>query len=214
MALVLFDVDGTLLDGASSERRFIRHLAASGLLGPHQMIAALHFALREAFRGDGAPLKRNKAYLTGLETARIEALARDFVVRTLLPSLRPVLHARIEAHLAAGDTVALLTGTPDFLAAPLAERLGIPHCIATRCATVAGRFTAAAPRTHPYAVEKLRLATELAEMLDLPLGEAFAYADSNSDRALLEAVGHAVAVAPDPWLAAVARGQGWVMLVS
>ena len=46
MAVALFDLDGTLTEGASCERRFVLHLAARGLLGGRQMAAAAGFALR------------------------------------------------------------------------------------------------------------------------------------------------------------------------
>jgi phosphoserine phosphatase len=43
----------------------------------------------------------------------------------------------------------------------------------------------------------------------IDLASSFAYADSISDRALLEMVGHSIAVYPDPALAALARQQNW-----
>ena len=46
MGLVLVDLDGTLLTGAASERRFVAHLVARRRLGTAQFAQALWFALR------------------------------------------------------------------------------------------------------------------------------------------------------------------------
>ncbi len=48
--------------------------------------------------------------------------------------------------------------------------------------------------------------------LAVDLASSFAYADSISDRALLEMVGHPVAAYPDPALAALARQQNWEIM--
>ncbi|ROR34654.1 HAD family hydrolase [Inmirania thermothiophila] len=212
MRLVLVDVDGTLLEGTSSERRFFRHLLRRGLLGPAQLGAFLAFAVRHRRRYGADVWKKDKAYLAGLRLEPVAAEAERFVARRLLPAVRPVMRRRIEGHRAAGDVLALLTGTPAFLARPLAEALAIPHVIATRCDLRAGRFTAAPPPVHPYGAEKERLARALAAELRLPLEEAVAYADSASDRPLLAAVGEAVAVHPDTGLRSEARGLGWEIL--
>jgi len=214
MALVLFDVDGTLLDPPGSERRFIRHLLRSRRIGARQLGATLRFAWREAWRPGGAPKLRNKAYLDGMATAEVDDLGRRFAHRWLLPQVRPLLRARIADHLRAGDVTVLLTGTPEFLARPLADGLGIEHCIATRCAHAAGRYTDGAPLRHPYGITKLELARAFAAERGLDLGEAYAYADSKADGPLLAAVGHPVAVTPEPRLAATAIEQGWERLLS
>lgn len=62
MAVALFDLDGTLTEGASCERRFVLHLAARGLLGGRQMAAAAGFALRHWPVYGRHVLKKDKAY--------------------------------------------------------------------------------------------------------------------------------------------------------
>lgn len=212
MALVLIDVDGTLLTGASSERRLIRRLAARGRIGPVQLAACLGFALRHAPRYGRHVWKKNKAYLARLAVADVAAQAAELVQDVLLPDLRPGLLRRLEHHRAAGDTLALLTGAPSFIADPLARALDIEHCIATRCAVRGGRFTAAPPLRHPFREEKAQLAATLCRELGVRLEHAVAYADSVDDAPLLARVGHAVAVDPDRELAGCAAARGWEVL--
>src|SRR5688572_3601479 len=123
MRLVLVDLDGTLLKGGS-EARFILHLLLSRRIGAAAVVRSLIFALRHANRFGRHVWKKNKAYLTGLPAAEVEALARAFASERLSPLLRGSLRERIAGHHAAGDHVILLTGSPDFLARPVAEAVG------------------------------------------------------------------------------------------
>ena len=210
MSLVLVDVDGTLVAGPGTERLFLRHLLRRGALGPRQLGAALRFACAEAIRPEGLPLKRNKAWLAGLQVDEVAERARRFVDETLLPRVRPEMRARLDGHRGRGDRVLLLTGTPQFLADPLAAALGLDGGVATLCASDGTRYIARAPSRHPFGKTKLDLARDLCQGGDL--GEVHAYGDSRHDLALLGAVGHPVAVAPDAVLRRRAQEQGWEIL--
>lgn len=211
MRLVLIDLDGTLLDPPSSERRFIRHLARAGVLGPRQWLSAGLFFLRWAPRFRRAVGRKNKAYLSALDASRVERIARVFVTAELLPRLRPAILERLRRHVAAGDALVLLTGAPDFIAAPLARHLGA-RCCATVPVLRAGRYTAQPPRRHPLGAAKLVLARALARAVRTDLHRSVAYADSGDDIPLLRAVGRAIAVSPDRRLAREAVRRGWEIL--
>lgn len=204
MALAFFDLDGTLARGPlSCEQSFVLRLLARRRLGPRQLLAGLARLPR---------WKKNKAYLSGLAPEEVAGWAESFIADLPLSALRASALERLEGHRRAGDRLALLTGSPDFLAAPLARRLGIAHCIATVCAREAGRYSSAPPVEHPYGADKARLAAALCLTLGEELREASAYADSHSDLALLERVGRPVAVRPDALLARAARARGWELL--
>lgn len=204
MALAFFDLDGTLAPGPlSCELGFVLRLLSRRRLGPRQLLAGLAFLPRGRF---------NKAYLAGLSPEQVGDWAESFIEERTFRALRASVLERLEGHRRAGDRLALLTGAPDFLAAPLARRLGIAHCIATVCAREAGRYAAALPVEHPYGAAKARLAAALCRELGEELGDASAYADSHADLSLLEAVGRPVAVRPDARLARAARARGWEMI--
>ncbi|NJN46715.1 MAG: hypothetical protein HC808_09805 [Candidatus Competibacteraceae bacterium] len=120
--------------------------------------------------------------------------------------------ARLQAHSRAGEPVVLLSGTPDFIAAPLAELVGASDFRAAQYATQQGRFIAAPPLSHPYGLEKLRIARELCITYKLTMHDVVAYADHHSDVDLLQNVGHPVVVSADRALRATAQGNGWEML--
>ena len=212
MGLVLVDLDGTLLAGASSELRFAARLLAERRLGPSQVARALVFLARHWPAYGRRIVKANKAYLAGLPVAEVTASAEAFVREDIEPRLRETLSRRLERHRRQGDEVALLSGAPDFIVAPLADRLGIAVWRATRCAQRDGRFLAAPPLHHPFAEAKLRYAAEICAALGVGLRDCTAYADSSDDLPLLRRVARPIAVHPDRGLGRVARRQGWEVL--
>ena len=213
MTLVIFDIDGTLVRG-STERRFWRYLFARRRQGPRQILAGAWFLVRFLPRYGVHVAKKNKAYLVGLKTADVAALAADFVAREVLPRLYEPAAQRLQQHLRAGDTVALLSGTLEPIARALAAHLGVQHVRATACAELDGRYLAQPPVVHPFGAQKVGLAAGLAAQLDTDLRLATAYADSAHDLKLLEAVGSPVAVRPDRKLLRAARVTAWDVILA
>lgn len=211
MALALFDIDGTLVRG-SSERLFWLYLAARGRQGPRQIFAFLLFLLRYLPTGGVHTMKKNKAYLTGLSASEVAGLARDFVETRLVKRLNDGAVQRLQQHLQRKDVVVLLSGTLDPIARALADHLGVRRVCATLCSERHGRYLPQPPETHPFGAAKLSLARQLASQLELELAHASAYGDSGHDIFLLEAVGHPVAVAPDPKLLATAVARDWEII--
>jgi HAD superfamily hydrolase (TIGR01490 family) len=211
MKLAIFDIDGTLVRG-SSERLFWRYLAARGRQGPRQISAYLLFSLRYLPTGGIHTIKKNKAYLCGLASADVAALAAEFVATRLMKRLYEPAVQRLRQHARRGDVVVLLSGTLDPIARALAERLGVPHVCATVCSERDGYYLAQPPETHPFGAAKLTLARQLAAQLGAQLKHASAYGDSYQDRFLLEAVREAVAVSPDARLLDLALAYEWEII--
>lgn len=210
--LAIFDIDGTLVPGDSSEIRFVRYLWHKRVLRARQILAFAGFCPRYGARYGKQVMQKNKAWLCGMNETRVQALAHDFVQEALMPALYKPVVRRLEVHKSAGDTVALLSGTPQFLAAALAEELGVQAAYGALCRSRDGIYRAAPPERHPYGETKLDGAQALADAAGLPLSEAVAYGDSVHDAHLFHVVGEAVAVQPDGGLHSVATGQGWEIL--
>tara|TARA_B100001079_G_scaffold227991_1_gene206030 strand:- start:204 stop:866 length:663 start_codon:yes stop_codon:yes gene_type:complete len=212
MRLIIFDIDGTLVAGASSEARFARFLWQQGALGLRQLAAFAWFTLRYLPRFGRHVMQKNKAYLSGHSERHIAALAQRFVADVLPEVLSPAVIERLRHHQQAGDRVVLLSGTPQFIADALAEALDVREAIGARCCTENGVFTAAPPRRHPYGPTKIDAAETLAAHAKLPLDEAVAFGDSINDAYLFRVVGEAIAVEPDRRLSREAAGAGWEII--
>lgn len=212
MRLAVFDIDGTLVAGPSTEKRFALHLARRGLLGPRQAFSYLGYLPRGLAQYGRHGLKKNKAYLAGLGEAELARLASAWVVEALAGAWFAPCISRVHLHRQSGDAVALLSGTPQFVAEAIGRALGVETVFGTRCAVRDGRFQARAPLSHPFGAEKVAMAAEIAAAHGAALGDVVAYADSLYDLPLFLAVGRAVAVRPDERLALEARARGWEVI--
>lgn len=208
----MFDIDGTLVAGSSTERRLFRALLRAGLLGPRQLAAFAGFLVRHLPAEGRHAFRKNKAYLAGLEAAALADFADDWVPRALAGQWFAPAVARLAAHRSAGDEVLLLSGTPDFVARAIAREVGATAAIGTVCTVAAGRFTAAAPRLHPFGAAKLATVQALCAGRGLDLASVTAYGDAVHDLPLLAAVGWPVAVRPDAALARVALARRWEII--
>ncbi len=210
MALAIFDIDGTLVAGPSTEKRLFAHLLRTGRLGVPQLLAFVRTGL--APDPDGHAWKRNKSYLAGLACADVAAGATAWAARAAADWWFEPCVVRLREHQAAGDDVVLLSGTPQFLADELARQLGAGRAIGTLCAAEGGVFRPAPPVRHPFGAAKLELARRLCAESGVPAAAVIAYGDSRHDVPLLGFAGRAVAVRPDAGLRAEARRRGWPVI--
>ncbi|HHH40148.1 MAG TPA: HAD family hydrolase, partial [Sedimenticola sp.] len=128
------------------------------------------------------------------------------------PIILPRGRELIERHRRAGDTLMIITATNAFVTTPIAERLGIPHLIATEPERRDGRFTGEVTGLPSFQEGKVeRLKNWLEERGESLAGSTF-YSDSRNDIPLLEQVENPVAVDPDAGLARHAREQGWPII--
>lgn len=212
MGLAVFDIDGTLVAGPSTEKRFFLHLLRSGRIGPRQLLAFVAFTLRQLPGHGRHVLKKNKAYLTGLRERDVQALASAWVQSALEQAWFQPCIARLRAHRESGDIIALVSGTPQFVADAIGAALGVTEVVGTRCATCDGRYSAGPPLSHPFASVKVAVVQELAKRHQVNARDITAYGDSIYDLPLFETAGTPVAVRPDEQLLAVAEAAGWEVL--
>jgi HAD superfamily hydrolase (TIGR01490 family) len=216
--LTLFDLDGTLLPNDSdhafgeylvqigwadpdTHRRGNDQFYADYLAGTLDMAAYVDFAT--------APWRHRS-------TAELDAVTEAFLAAVARPALHPAALALVQQHRDAGDLIAIVTATNDFVTRPIAALFGVEHLIATDLARDAdGRVTGAIQGTPAFRDGKIaRVAAWLAGR-----GQSLAdfdrctfYSDSTNDLPLLEHVSHPVATNPVPALAAIAAQRGWPVL--
>jgi len=211
--LVFFDLDGTILEGFSSENLFALYLLKHGHIRLKQLIVSILCVIKAFPKFKHHAFIKNKAYLYGLSTKKINILAKRFVKRHLLRRIRPKLKHRIEKHRQNGDRLILLTGSPDFLANELAKDLHMDEVLATKCHKKLGKFTYLSPIQQPYAKEKFKLAIKICKREGVDLKDCVAYGNSINDRFILEAVGQPVAVTPHKRLLKIAKKKNWEIIL-
>lgn len=208
MRLAIFDVDGTLIAGKSTEKRFIAWLLQQGCLGPQQFASMIWHVPRRFPAYGRHVFRKNKAYLAGLSQRVVTEQAARFVQS--LPDSEWIRESleRLRGHRERGEAVVLMSGTLQPIIDALAIRVGADGAVGTICDSEDGRYTGSPPSRHPFYHAKAELLDEICGSYDVKAAQVVAYADSRFDIPLLERVGEPVAVGPDRVLAGWARERG------
>ena len=211
-----YDLDGTLVDlnlihialyvltnlGEWSNR--ISYLASFVARAPRLYIAeqqdrrVLNMVLFEAFKG--------------VSRDRLTELGREYCDRVLMDHLYPQGLQLIESNREAGLEPVLVTGSPDFVVAPLARRLGIADFVANRMSVSRGLATGRLLEPIMATAEKATWCESYADERGMKLADCWGYADSHYDLPFLTALGHPVAVNPDKRLRATAMSRHWPIM--
>lgn len=218
MKLALFDLDGTLLPG-DSDHAFGEFLVHLGWADGSEFARRNDGYFNDYQRGR-LDIADYIDFVTGpwrkRPLADAEAASRRFIADVIRPMLRPRAQELIERHRRAGDRLAIVTATNDFVTRPIAELLGVPDLIATELARDAqGRATGAIrgiPSFREGKVERVQswLAGQGASLEGCE--QSIFYSDSINDLPLLERVSDPVATNPGPALERLARERGWPVL--
>ncbi len=144
----------------------------------------------------------------------IEMLAwrEQFIAEKIQPILLPRAVDLLERHRTAGDTLLIVTATNRFITAPIAERLGVPHLLATEPEFTEGRYTGRPVGIPCFQHGKVQRLDQWLAETGHDLAESWFYSDSHNDLPLLGRVTYPVAVDPDATLAQHARERGWPII--
>lgn len=212
--LAVFDLDHTLVPPTVLSSYFwlaMRHLS----LADRGRLLALKLPqvpdLLLADRRDRSEFQRRfYRWFNGAPIAQLEADAEEYFATALMPQLFPAALTRLQAHREAGHRLVLMTGALEIVAkgfAPLFDDVIATELGHDENGLCTGEIIGSPPVGEARAL-RLR---DYAEEHKIQLSETVAYADSTPDLPLLEAVGHAVAVNPQPQLSTIAHRRGWLV---
>ena len=214
MALAIFDLDNTLIGGDSD------HLWGEFLVRHGHVDKDFYRRENDRFYAQYVAgtldieewLSFQFAPLAAQDMATLKRWHQQFMLEEIQPIMLPKAEELIESHRTKGDTLLVITATNHFITAPIVERLGIPHLIATIPEQLNGAFTGQVDGLPSYQQGKItRLEAWLKEHPLSMEGSTF-YSDSHNDLPLLKQVEFAVAVAPDEILRETAQQHNWPIL--
>ncbi len=206
-----FDLDHTVLN-ASSSTLWAQYLYREGRMSRVQMAAMAWYTLRYklAIIDMDSIMRLMASTMRGQSEAELIAECERWFEEMVASHIAPVARERVHQHQAQGHTVALLTASTAYVAAPTAHSLGAGvSYISTRLEVENGLFTGRCIEPICFGPGKVYWAREFCTRRGLELAESYFYTDSYTDLAMLEAVGHPVAVNPDARLRRHASRQGW-----
>jgi phosphoserine phosphatase len=222
MSAAFFDIDGTLLAKPSLERRFFRELRWCGKIPARNYFAWLAEMFRQAPRDLLTAVHGNKMYLRDVPSDIHWAASGENRGTAWLPEFFPAAMQRVWWHALRGDSIVLVSGTLEPLAAIVKFALerellwrGLESkvsVLATQPEECDGRWTGRICGAAMFGEAKAVAMKEFAKTHKVSLPQCGAYGDSSLDRWMLAAVGHPFAINATPRLRRVARLHSWPML--
>ncbi len=205
-----FDLDRTLIRNFSA-KEFFQNRLYSGKMTAKEVYAQLNGVMAFAIgKGDFASLAAVGAQgVKGIDESIFIKMGEDVYHKHLANEIFPESRALVNAHIAKGHTVAIVSAATPYQVNPVARDLNIEHVMCTRMEVVNGKFTGNIVEPACWGEGKAHAGKVLSEKFDLDLAKSFFYTDSNSDVPLLEIVGNPRPVNPDTKLRALAFQNNW-----
>jgi HAD superfamily hydrolase (TIGR01490 family) len=147
----------------------------------------------------------------GWPVDRVAEIVSAHLSDTIAPFIYAEARRLLDAHLAAGQDVIIVSASGQEMVGPIGAMLGVSGVIATRMGHTDGHYTGEL-EFYAYGEAKAARIRELSDERGYQLADCFAYSDSVTDLPMLEVVGHPHAVNPDRQLRRIATDRGWPVL--
>lgn len=208
-----FDVDGTIVATTIAHYyAYFRRRRMSALLGKLWFasfaLKCIYFFLLDKINRSRMNVAFYRSY-RGLPADEIKATSLECYRDIIKPHQFQEAAACIDEHRSAGRRIVLVTGSIDFIVAPLARDLGVDEILAAKLVESQGKFTGDLDGPPIGEQEKARRMRAFAEEHSIDLAQSHGYGDSIADLPMLETVGFPAVVNPDKALEATATARGW-----
>jgi len=205
-----FDLDKTLISSFSA-KNFAQSRLLSGKATAKEIVSQFAGVIVYAL-GSGNFAGLAAVSVQGVKGIKEEVfieLGENVYQKHLANEIYPESRALVNAHLAQGHTVAIISAATPYQVNPVARDLNIEHIMCTRMEVKGGKFTGKIIDPACWGEGKALAAKELAEKHQLDLSKSYFYTDSHEDMPLMEIVGKPRPVNPDAKLSAMAFKNGW-----
>ena len=211
MALAIFDLDNTLLNG-DSDYLWGQFLVELGVVDGDWYESENQRFYDEYKAGTLDIFEFLRFSLKPLAEHDMTTLM-DWHARFMDEKIHPIMQTRAQAlvdrHREAGDTLLIITATNHFVTAPIAAAFGIDNLLATDPAMHDGRYTGEVAGTPCFRDGKVERLNSWLSETGRNLEGSYFYSDSHNDLPLLEKVQYPVAVDADDTLRQHAEQVGW-----
>ena len=205
-----FDFDGTLIAGFSATV-FLKEQLRRGDLSAYEFFEILAAVTQFSLGGMGFSGLMSTAarFMRGVREADYIAFGEELYEQQIARRVYPESRALVQAHMARGHTVAIISSATPYQVEPVARDLGIEHVICSRYEVRDGVFTGGIVRPLCFGQGKVDAAERLAGEHGVDLDQSFFYSDSDDDIELLQRVGRPQPLNPNTRLTEISERQGW-----
>ena len=207
----IFDLDGTIISGKSTEMRFTEHLFKKGELNLIDVFRYFLRFLRNIGRWNRM-VSQNKYYLKGKSFEKLSNIANEFFLPIVDKLVPEEIKRLIQTHKKNGDLLIIVSGTLNFILDIFANSFSFDDRKGTELEVKDGKLTGRISGIHPSNNGKVIILEEFVNKYDIDLANSAAYGNRCGDRFLMEMVGNPAAVNPDRRLLKYAQSKKWRIL--
>ncbi len=211
-ALVVFDLDGTLIDADCAQEWliFIREKSFPGAADAERRCALIMESYASGRMDMHEYMRHWASPINGFSLFEIEKLAIEFAEKHIRQRLFPKGISNVVQHQKSGDTVLLISASPTLLVRPISNLLGIEHAIGLNLQVQQHKIKNSLIEPLSFQDGKLSCLQRWLEAQGFPHRSLdYAYSDSINDRPLLELANTAVVINGDELLLALSQKKGW-----
>jgi len=207
--IAFFDMDYTTLD-ASSGLLYVKYLRQQKRIGRRVLLRIAWWTLlyKVSAIDVNSAVPKMLSYAEHQSASRLMAESYEWFEHMLKSHIAPRAVDKIDFHRRQDQRVVLISASTQFAVQPVAEHLHVDF-LCTRLIDHNDELTGQVVDPPCYGAGKVVWAQRYADEHGAALRDAYCYTDSYSDRPLLDAVGHPVAVNPDVRLKRFARRRRW-----
>ena len=213
-ALVIFDLDNTILNGDSDYAmiNYLVHTQALDESAGKQNQIFIEDYQRGELDFDAYTTFALSAYI-GMTRTEINEYMRPFVTKVIEPMINTLALKIIHDHGDRGDTILLASATNELIVQPIAKRLDIQNVIGTQVKFINDKCTGEYIPPSALGEGKLQLVQQWMKKNNFDdFSDTTFYSDSINDLPLLEAVDFPKAVNPDAMLEKISLERGWEII--
>ncbi len=206
----LFDFDGTIIAGYSAtamlwEKIKRREMTAEELVETANVMAQYSMGSM----GFSGLMSAASKFMKGVTEDSYFEFGEELYEKHIARKVYPESRELIEAHIAKGHTVAIVSSATIYQIEPTARDLNIEHVLCSQYEVENGEFTGNIIRPLCFGEGKVIAAERLAKEHKLDLSKSYFYSDSDDDLELLERVGKPRPLNPNSKLTEISKERGW-----
>ena len=213
-ALVIFDLDNTILNGDSDYAmiNYLVHTQALDESAGKQNQIFIEDYQRGELDFEAYTTFALSAYI-GMTRSEINEYMLPFVAKVIEPMINTLALKIIHDHGDRGDTILLASATNELIVQPIAKRLDIQNVIGTQVKFINDKCTGEYIPPSALGEGKLQLVQQWMKKNNFDdFSDTTFYSDSINDLPLLEAVDFPKAVNPDAMLEKISLERGWEII--
>ena len=211
MALVIFDLDDTLIHGDCATL-WSEQMGRLGWVDPESFMRKNNELMSAYSRGELAMeefMDFSLEPMIGRTPEEVAHLVEPWVEDIIEPLIYSDATKTIARHRQNGDRILVISASGTHLVTPIAARIGIDEVLGIELDVAHGVYSGKTVGVLTYREGKVARLTQWLEQEGESLEGAYFYSDSRNDLPLLSKVDFPQVVNPDPVLQAHAEQAGW-----